>query len=145
MQFPKGFDNLVYLYLNDNNIESISLNGYLPHLSLLSLKNNNLKSIPDNILQLAPNLSSLYLGNNPKPDELSTLLEDIPNQNHLQHYVNYLEQRKIGTLKPNNECKVLLIGNGKAGKSAIVNRIVNDKFDPAWNSTHGISLLQKSL
>ena len=85
LQFPKGFDNLVYLYLNDNNIESISLNGYLPHLSLLSLKNNNLKSIPDNILQLAPNLSSLYLGNNPKPDELSTLLEDIPNQNQLQH------------------------------------------------------------
>ena len=56
-----------------------------------------------------------------------------------------MRSAKLVICQPNDECKVLLIGNGKAGKSAIVNRLVNNDFDPEWNSTHGISLFRKRL
>ncbi|MEL6195221.1 MAG: COR domain-containing protein, partial [Bacteroidota bacterium] len=140
---PPGFEELVHLYLNDNQLEELTLQSKLPVLSTLQLKNNKLKAVPKNTLELAPDLDSIFLGNNPLPEELSTQLENIPDQNHIDQYKEYLAQREIGVLQPNNECKVLLIGNGKAGKSAIVNRIVNNDFDPEWDSTHGISLIRE--
>ncbi|MEM7510933.1 MAG: COR domain-containing protein, partial [Bacteroidota bacterium] len=140
---PSGFEKLVHLYLNDNQLEELTLKSKLPQLSTLQLKNNKLKAIPENTLTLAPVLDSIFLGNNPLPEELSNLLESISDQNHIDLYKEYLAQRQIGKVQPNNECKVLLIGNGKAGKSAIVNRIVFNRFDPEWDSTHGISLFQK--
>ena len=142
---PEGFEELVHLYLNNNQLTELTLNSKLPKLSTLQLRDNNLSNIAEQVLTLSPNLDSLFVGNNPLPEELSFRLENISDQNHLSHVKAYFAQRKIGTPQPNNECKVLLIGNGKAGKSAIVNRIVNDDFDPDWNSTHGISLFRKEL
>ncbi len=140
---PPGFEELVHLYLNDNQLEELTLQSKLPVLSTLQLKNNKLKAVPEDTLELAPDLDSIFLGNNPLPEELSNLLEGTSDQNHIDFYKEYIAQRQIGEVQPNNECKVLLIGNGKAGKSAIVNRIVFNRFDPKWDSTHGISLFQK--
>lgn len=141
---PAGFEKLVHLYLNNNKLEELYLKSQLPQLSCLQLKGNVLTSLDKNILDLAPNLDSWFIGKNNLPEELSFRVAETPDQDHLPIIQEYFAQREFG-LEKNNECKVLLIGNGKAGKSAIVNRIVNDDFDPNWNSTHGISLLDKDL
>lgn len=142
---PKGCKELVYLYLNNNQIHDLSLPGQFPELLTLQLRDNKLKEFPEEYLARMPQLDGLYLGRNPLPEELSFRLDEVADQNHLEIVREHFAQQKVGELKPNNECKVLLIGNGKAGKTAIVNRIVNDDFDPNWDSTHGISLFQKPL
>lgn len=142
---PEGCAELVHLYLNDNQISALDLAGEHPQLMTLQLRGNQLKEFPEAYLDRLPQLEALYLGHNPLPEELSFRLDEIADQDHLELVREHFAQQKVGELKPNNECKVLLIGNGKAGKTAIVNRIVNDDFDPKWDSTHGISLFRQSL
>lgn len=43
------------------------------------------------------------------------------------------------------EVKVILLGNGRCGKSSIANRLVNNEFDENADSTHGIQLWTTSL
>ncbi|MEL6672282.1 MAG: COR domain-containing protein [Bacteroidota bacterium] len=143
-RLPKGFPELVHLYLNNNQLSQLDIESELPKLSCLQLKNNALKVVEETWLELAPHLHSCFLGNNDFPEELSFRIADTPDQDHLPILKEYFEQRKGGVEK-NNECKVLLIGNGKAGKTAIVNRMVHDTFDPNWDSTHGITLLEKTM
>lgn len=137
---PAGWEELVYLYLNNNQISELTLEGAYPLLRTLQLRDNELRAFPEPYLTTMPKLDALYLGRNPLPEELSGPLDEIADQNHLPKLQEYFDQRQIGDLKRNNECKVLLIGNGKAGKTAIVNRIVRRDFNPDWDSTHGISL-----
>jgi hypothetical protein len=141
---PEGFPELVHLFLNDNQLEEVHIRSQLPKLSCLQLRNNSLKQVDENILKLAPKLDSWFMGDNELPEELSFQMAEMKDQDHLPIIKEYFEQRKSG-IEKNNEVKVLLIGNGKAGKSAIVNRIVNDNFDEEWDTTHGVSLLPKDL
>ncbi|MEM7658296.1 MAG: COR domain-containing protein [Bacteroidota bacterium] len=142
---PAGFELLVHLYLNNNQLTEIDLQGEYPDLLTLQLRDNQLRDFPEAYLSTMPHMDGLYLGRNPLPEELAFRLDERTDQNSLHLVKAHFAQRKIGQPQPNNECKVLLIGNGKAGKTAIVNRIVHDEFDPTWDSTHGISLFRKEL
>ncbi|GAB4426490.1 MAG: hypothetical protein OHK0039_44490 [Bacteroidia bacterium] len=140
-----GFASLAHLYLNQNQIETLELAGELGELRTLQLRKNQLQDFPKRYLRLLPKLEALYLGDNPLPEELRAKIERREDRDHLPLIRHHFQQLGIGTPQPNNECKVLLIGNGKAGKSAVVNRIVNKDFDPDWNSTHGITLLRHPM
>jgi hypothetical protein len=142
---PIGYENLVHLYLNDNQLTKLHLPGPYPALITLQLRNNRLSYFSETLLEQMPQLEGLFLGRNSLPEELTFRLDEAPDQNHLEWVRDYFSQRKVGALRPNNECKVLLIGNSKAGKTAILNRIVNDTFNPDRESTHGISLFRKEL
>lgn len=41
---------------------------------------------------------------------------------------------------PDHEVKVILLGNGRCGKSSLARRLIEDRFDEAEKSTHGIRL-----
>ena len=43
------------------------------------------------------------------------------------------------------EYKVVIIGEGRVGKTSILIRFINDKFDPEQKSTVNASYLQKSV
>src|SRR5205807_3970974 len=43
--------------------------------------------------------------------------------------------------RPLNEAKLILLGRGEVGKTALVNRLVHDKF-VATSMTHGIGITQ---
>jgi internalin A len=47
--------------------------------------------------------------------------------------------------KPLNEVKVLLVGNGAAGKTSLVKRMLGDRFDAEEAQTHGINIRSWSV
>lgn len=51
----------------------------------------------------------------------------------------YLAEAGRGTVA-DHEVKVILLGNGRCGKSSLVRRLVEGTFDPEERSTHGIRL-----
>jgi hypothetical protein len=53
--------------------------------------------------------------------------------------LTYFRERSSGTL-PLNELKVLLVGNGAAGKTSLVKLMLGDTFDPDEPQTHGINI-----
>ena len=56
----------------------------------------------------------------------------------------YLAEAERGTVV-DHEVKVILLGNGRCGKSSLVRRLVENTFDPAERSTHGIRLRTLTL
>jgi internalin A len=74
-------------------------------------------------------------------------LEVVQEDNCLADLLCYLLDLEEGG-QPNNEVKVLLIGNGNVGKTQVAKRLELQNtfvFDTQHNSTHAISLLQKQL
>ena len=57
-------------------------------------------------------------------------------QEAIRSYVRSLEGEK----KPLNEVRVLLIGEGGAGKTSLVKRLLGEPFDPKEPQTHGINI-----
>lgn len=45
-----------------------------------------------------------------------------------------------GDLLPLNEAKILLVGDGGCGKTSVVRRLLNEKFNPDEAQTHGINI-----
>ncbi|WNJ19624.1 COR domain-containing protein [Pontibacter sp. G13] len=133
-------------------------NPHLGNLHTLNLKNNQLSQVPIDLIFYddegkpiigpnhdgagihLPNLLGLFLGNNPFSEELRLKVAAIDSdQNHLEIYRAYLKQRLAG-VGENLECKVLFIGDGKAGKSSMVERLKGNTPNEEWDSTHGIIL-----
>lgn len=137
--FPKGiFDNLMYLYLYKSKLQKITFTAGLPHLDTLHLAGNQLRVFEELPLGFDA-LQTLYLYKNPIEDTfIRGFLED--GKSCLSFIRDYY---KPGVeLIIDNERKLLLIGNGKVGKSCLVERLVNDRFEPDWKSTHAVSIEQ---
>lgn len=141
LSLPAGFGVLKYLYLNDNELEQLTIASPLPALKTLHLRENKLKTLSEDFLAPYPNLETLYLAKNPLPDAIRGFLEGDERLNSLDFVQSFYRQLSAGKAL-DNESKVLLIGNGKVGKSSLVERLINNRFQIDWNSTHGISLKQ---
>lgn len=133
---PAGFVALQYLYLNNNQLSSLQC-AELPRLEILHLHNNQLSDLNESLLDPYPNLKTLYLANNPLGTYLSGNLDENEFANSLPFIEDYFQSLVGGAVK-DNECKVLLIGDGKAGKSNIVKRLLDQQFEQEWLSTDGI-------
>ncbi|HRG76367.1 MAG TPA: leucine-rich repeat domain-containing protein [Leptospiraceae bacterium] len=142
-KIPESIYNLVSLEnlrLQSNKIEAIpKIVTNLTSLAHLDLSNNQIK----NILQIrqflnVPSLKVLSLSENPLPIPME-ILDKI---NCLQDLRNYFQDRDNHGWSENDELKIILIGNGGTGKSSLMNRLVHNKFDETYKSTHGIQLSQ---
>jgi len=132
---------LQYLYLNKNHLERIEVEGKFKYLDTLHLRDNSLGHLPDDFLAPFPALHSLYLYENPLPDTIRGFIEDNEYKNCLVFIQSYLRELAQGTAR-DNECKLLLIGDGNVGKSCLVNRLKLEPFEREWKSTHAIALAQ---
>ncbi len=157
--------NLQTLNLYDNNIASIpnelffltslrKLNLYsnsisevpeeifkLKDLETLSLSNNNISAIPDSLVKLKA-LKKLALSNNPIPISPEILEPSNPfsNDSSVEEILNYWQQLKSGKVRPLNEAKLLLVGQGSVGKTSLINRLLNDTFDSNESQTDGLAV-----
>lgn len=155
--------NLYELNLNGNNIiYTPEQMGRLKKLYRLDLSNNRLKSVPEevtalinltkldlskNLIESVPeeigkltNLKELYLADN----QIATIPPEIIKEG-VEAIVNYLKQtREQGTL-PNNEAKILLVGEPGAGKTTLAKKLFNPNIeipDNSQPSTLGIEVLK---
>jgi small GTP-binding protein len=126
--------NLTTLYLSNNQLKTLPAEIVeLKNLTTLNLSRNQLTSLPAEIVELK-NLTTLNLSRNP----LESPPLDIANKGieAIRSYFKSLEGEK----QPLNEVKVLLVGDGGAGKTSLVKQVLGEEFDKQEPQTHGINL-----
>jgi internalin A len=83
-----------------------------------------------------------------KLDAKSTSIPGIPDEvlgnDCLQRLRAHLAELEAGA-EQISEAKLLILGNGRAGKTQITRRLAGQPFQPHWDSTHGIRITQVTL
>lgn len=140
-ELPQGIGqltNLKTLYLPFNQLRDLprQINN-LTNLEKLYLQGNNLTKLPQEIGQLR-NLIELDLRENPLPIPPEILNKTTEPQAIITWYLkNVLSGAPT---RPLNEAKVVLVGQGKVGKTSLVNRLTRDEFNPQEHKTEGIAI-----
>jgi internalin A len=128
--------NLEQLYLNGNRISVLPQEiCSLTNLRILDLSHNSISELPDEIINLV-NLEMLDLRENPLPIPLE-ILEKI---NEPQAILNYYFSLHREGERPLNEIKIIVVGQGAAGKTSVIRRVINNNFDANESKTEGISI-----
>ena len=133
--------NLLRLYLDYNKLTNLPTSiGQLSSLKELYLQSNQLSTLPDTLNNIL-SLQSLDLHENETliiPDEV---LKSGSERNKLAKPADilafYFESLK--GRDPLNEARLILVGHGDVGKTSIVDRLVNDNFEPQVK-TEGINI-----
>lgn len=107
----------------------------LTNLIKLNLSGNQLTSLPPEIGKLSK-LTELYLDGNPLVSPPLEIVEQ--GKEAIIEYLNLLESKK--QIQILNELKVLLVGDGGAGKTSLVNRITQKEFATFEEPTKGIEI-----
>lgn len=160
--------NLTTLYLSHNQLTALPESiGNLKHLTSLDLSNNRLKTLPESIGKLT-NLTSLDLSCN----QLTAFPESICQLTNLTS-LNIDRNPLLGQIPPEvvkrgglavrdyyrqrleeqtdyiYEAKLLVIGEGGAGKTSLANKLIDSKYqlklegsDTPEKSTEGIDVLR---
>ena len=159
-------NNLEQLNLSSNDFRHLSLEiTELRNLKQLDLSGNFLTRLPPEIAKLK-NLTQLNLSQNELtqlPLEIfklpldvkceldysdSIILKDNPLeippidiiQRGKEAVIEYFESLEKGDNKPLSEVKVLLVGDGGAGKTSLIKRLLDGEFDQNEPQTHGINI-----
>ncbi|MBD1827893.1 leucine-rich repeat domain-containing protein [Microcoleus vaginatus GB1-A2] len=136
--------NLTRLFLHSNQITSIpEALGQLSNLTRLDLRNNQIEKIPE-CLETLPKLEKLDLRRNPLPisPEILGPTQQYEDPGTPTAIFNYLRQLRSGEVRPLNEAKVLLVGQGSVGKTCLINRLIHNKYNPNESQTDGLNITE---
>lgn len=128
--------NLTRLDLSFNYLAEIPPEiGQLTNLTQLQLSSNQLSLLPPEMVKLTK-LTELNLRGNPLPipPEILGKVEEAAT------IINYYRQLQTGQKKPLNEAKMLVVGQGDVGKTSLVKRLVEKRYDPHEPKTDGINI-----
>jgi small GTP-binding protein len=133
---------LTDLNLSGNQISDISILKELKNLKILFLQKNKITHMPAEFLDLGLEIKwnydgkddGIYLEDNPLE---SPPVEIIKKGNEaIRQYFKSLEGEKQAL----NEVKVLLVGDGAAGKTSLAKALLGEPFDIKESQTHGINI-----
>jgi internalin A len=131
--------NLTQLHLSRNQITQIlEALAKLTNLTQLHLSYNQITEIPEAIESL-PKLEKLDLRGNPLPisPEILGSSDDVGS---VEDIFNYLRLLRSGEVRPLNEAKLLLIGQGSVGKTSLIKRLIRNKYDKNQSQTDGLNV-----
>ncbi|AKB44605.1 COR domain-containing protein [Methanosarcina vacuolata] len=135
--------NLTRLDISRNKLTSLPPEiTELKNLTTLILSDNQLTSLPPEILELGIDIEwesnsaekGIFLEGNP----LENPPIEIVKQGR-EAVINYFKSLE-GEKKPLNEVKVLLVGDGEAGKTSLLKRLLGEGFDGNEHQTQGINI-----
>ncbi len=146
IEFLKDLIQLTHLYLKFNQISEIIFLKDLTHLTQLDLCNNQIFSLPPAIIDLDLDIywsdtgkPGMILTNNPiEPPPIEILAKGSL---ALKTYLKSL----FGENQALNEVKVLLVGDGGAGKTSLVRRLCREAFRHDEPQTHGIIIKPSNI
>ncbi|NEP17061.1 MAG: GTP-binding protein [Leptolyngbya sp. SIO4C1] len=133
---------LITLGLASNKISEIPEHlSQLTQLEKLDFKNNKINNFPE-WLKYLPCLKMLDLRRNPLPIFFEVLGPSDLNQDPgvIENIFNYFHQLNSGTVRPLNEAKLLLVGQGSVGKTSLIQRLLDDRFNPNQSQTDGLNV-----
>lgn len=142
--------NLTNLDLHNTDVSDISALTGLTALTCLDLRHLNLSSIPESFLDLnldfitddPPEGPGIYIYG------LTLTEQDISIFRQSREFIlKYYKSLRQEESLPINECKVVFLGDGGAGKSLIINRLMNGgEISPTFNgeTTPGIDINSES-
>ena len=134
--------NLTELYLSENQLISLPESlGNLTNLTKLDLRRNELTSLPESIANLT-NLKVLKLTTNP----IETPPIEIARKG-LKAIKEYFRQIQEEGKDYIYEAKLLIVGEGGAGKTTLAKKIESPDYqlNPDEESTEGIDIIQWSF
>ena len=138
--------NLQSLDLRSTNLSSLpDWLGQLTNLQSLDLSANNLSSLPETIVTL-PHLRLLYVAKNPitepPPEQLGKALRHTFETVNLEAVRRYYAQLQRAGQTFFYEAKLLLIGEGGAGKTSLARKLLDEtaSLPPPDDSTEGIDI-----
>jgi internalin A len=135
--------NLTRLEISGNQLTSLPPEiSELKNLAQLNISGNQLTSLPLDILELDLkiewedrwNSRAIYLRDNPFENPPVEIVKK--GREAVLDYFKSLE----GEQKPLNEVKVLLVGDGGAGKTSLVKRLFEEEVDGNEPQTQGINI-----
>ena len=130
------------LWLGRNHIKDIPDFKKLVALKELHLDFNKIQQFPSDWPDCLPKLEQLDLRENP----ITNLPPEIYNtyENCLPAVKDYCQALRQGATKV-HQTKVILIGNGRVGKTCLVKRWLDKTFNQEESSTHAIQLRSQFL
>jgi small GTP-binding protein len=123
--------SLTALYLSGNHLMSLPPElGQLTNLTELDLSFNHLTSLPREIVDLQ-NLKDISLRQNPLQIAIPAKWRGDHPQEILAYYKRMYEEggRELG------EARILVVGDGRVGKTSLVKRLIDNTFDKNEDST----------
>ncbi|MBD2273012.1 leucine-rich repeat domain-containing protein [Nostoc sp. PCC 7120 = FACHB-418] len=131
--------NLTQLFLSSNQITQIpEALAPLTNLTTLHLRVNQITQIPEAIESL-PKLELLDLRGNPLPIS-PEILGSVYQVGSVEEIFNYLRLLRSGEVRPLNEAKLLLVGQGSVGKTSLIERLIHNKYDRNQPQTDGLKV-----
>jgi small GTP-binding protein len=133
ISFLKDLKKLTRLYLGRNQISDIFFIKDLENLNHLDLTNNKISELPVEVSNWKGNLLDIFAENPIKipPEEIVK-----KGKKAVKAYLESLEGKK----RVLNEVKMILVGDGGAGKTSLVKQLIGEKFDKNEPQTHGINI-----
>ncbi|MCS3685284.1 leucine-rich repeat domain-containing protein [Salinibacter ruber] len=142
----EGLTDLTILYLGGNQITDIGPLLSLTDFDLLDLRENEISHLSDRWFEATLDLKweskfpggiavdGIYLEGNPleyPPPEILKEGEDA---------IHSYRASLAGERHPLNEVRMLLVGDGAAGKTSLMKRLLGEPFDEDQSQTHGINI-----
>ncbi|MCA3313965.1 MAG: hypothetical protein ING06_12905 [Roseomonas sp.] len=134
-----GLQQLQTLYCGGTQVSDLSPIAGLQQLQNLDVDFCNIVTAPLT-LWWQPSLKKVSADETQIPG----IPDEILGHNCLERLRAHLRELEAGA-EQISEAKLLILGNGRAGKTQIARRLAGQPFQPEWDSTHGIRITQVTI
>ncbi len=148
LDFIRSLNHLEIINISYNEISDISILAEMTDLKEVDLTNNNIKIIPKQVAESFGWLSQRRVNANKSLRLSRNPLEYPPNsvlQLGQESIKNYYEASESFGYEPLSEGRIIVVGDGSAGKSSLIERVLHNSFAQGKTQTNGIFIEQWEL